>query len=98
MIITECESSDEIKKHELIPNVIDHIFAICKEDKHISINENVTKLDKKLIIAEKQINKQKKLIEQSDQIKANLLEKIKDIDDESFRIKYKVLETLGSEL
>jgi hypothetical protein len=98
MIITECQNKSEIKKHDLIPNVIDHIFTICKEDKNIAINEGVARIDKKIIIAEQQILKQKKLMNQSNAIKKELLEKIKNIDDESFKIKYKVLETLGSEL
>ena len=98
MIVTECKEMQRIKKHQLIPTVIDHIFTICKEDKNFSIKDNIAKIDKKLIIAKNHIKKQKKLMEQSDTIKKDLLKKIKRIDDESFKIKYKVLETLGSEL
>ena len=98
MIITECEEMSRIKKHELIPTVIDHIFTICKEDKNFTIKENINKIDKKLSSAKQQISKQQKLMNQSNTIKKDLLEKIKRIDDESFKIKYKVLETLGSEL
>jgi len=98
MIINECEEMQRIRKHQLIPTVIDHIFTICKEDKNFSIKDNIAKIDKKLIIAKSHIKKQQKLMEQSDSIKKELLEKIKRIDDESFKIKYKVLETLGSEL
>ena len=98
MIINECEEMQRIRKHQLIPTVIDHIFTICKEDKNFSIKDNIAKIDKKLIIAKSHIKKQQKLMEQSDSIKKELLEKIKKIDDESFKIKYKVLETLGSEL
>jgi len=98
MIITECQEMKKIKKHELVPTVIDHIFTICKEDNNFTIKKSIEKIDKKLSIAKQQISKQKKLMEQSNNIKKNLLEKIKRIDDESFKIKYKVLETLGSEL
>ncbi len=98
MIITECKEIQRIKKHDLIPTVIDHIFTICKEDKNFTIKENIGKIDKKLSIAKNQISKQQKLMNQANNIKKELLEKIKRIDDESFKIKYKVLETLGSEL
>ena len=98
MIINECEEMKRIKKHQLIPTVIDHIFTICKEDKNFSIKDNIAKIDKKLTTAKNHIKKQKKLIEQSNNIKKDLLEKTKRIDDESFKIKYKILETLGSEL
>jgi len=98
MLITECQEIKRIKKHDLVPTVIDHIFTICKEDKNFSIKDNIGKIDKKLSLIESKIKKQKSLMEQSDTIKNNLLKKIKKLDDESFRIKYKVLETLGSEI
>jgi len=98
MNITECAEMKRIKKHDIVPTVIDHIFTICKEDKNFKISSNIEKIDKKLTGLNKKINKQKSLVEQSDSLKTSLLEKIKRIDDESFKIKYKVLETLGSEL
>jgi len=82
----------------MIPTVIDHIFTICKEDKNFKMSSNIEKIDKKLTGINKKITKQKSLVEQSENLKTNLLDKIKRIDDESFKIKYKVLETLGSEL
>ena len=98
MNINECVEMKRIKKHDMIPTVIDHIFTICKEDKNFKISSDIEKIDKKLTGINKKITKQKSLVEQSEDLKANLLNKIKRIDDESFKIKYKVLETLGSEL
>jgi len=98
MNITECQEIKRIKKHELIPTVIDHIFTICKEDKNFNIKNDIGLVDKKLLIVKKKISRQKILMNKSDKIKKDLLEKIKRIDDESFKIKYKVLKTLGSEL
>jgi transposase len=98
MNIIECKEMQRIKKHELIPTVIDHIFTICKEDKNFTIQERIGKIDSRLTQANTQISKHKKLLNQSNKIKKELLEKIKAIDDESFKIKYKVLETLGSDI
>jgi len=98
MNITTCEEFQKIKKHDIIPNVIDHIFTICKEDKNFNIESNVKIIDKKITEINKKISKQKFLIEKSNDIKNDLLKKIKRLDDESFKIKYKVLEILGSEL
>jgi len=98
MNINECVEMKRIKKHDMIPTVIDHIFTICKEDKNFKISSDIEKIDKKLTGINKKITKQKSLVEQSEDLKTNLLNKIKRIDDESFKIKYKVLETLGSEL
>ena len=98
MNITECEEITKIKKHDLIPTVIDHIFTICKEDKNFTIKKGSDRLDKKLSYIDKKLFKQESLVKQSNKIKTELIQKIKHIDDESFKIKYKVLETLGSEL
>lgn len=98
MIINECEEIKRIKKHNLIPTVIDHIFTICKEDKNFNIKKNIEEVDNKLSNLNKKLSKQKSLIEQSNGIKEDLLKKMKNIDDESFKIKLRVLETLGSEL
>mgnify|MGYP006863439661 CR=1 FL=1 len=98
MNIIECPEVTRIKKHDLIPTVIDHIFTICKEDKNFNVKENINNVDEKLVFVNKKISKQNSLIEQSNTIKNDLLVKIKKLDDESFRIKYKILESLGSEL
>ena len=97
MIINECQEMKRIKKHDLVPTVIDHIFSICKEDKNFKMKGNIEKIDRGLIIIEKKLDKQKSLIQQSDKIKSELKEKIKNIDDESFKVKCQILETLGSE-
>lgn len=98
MNITECKEMKSIKENKLIPTIIDHIFTICKEDKNFNVNENILHIDKKLNDIENKVSKQNSLIEQSNKIKKELLEKIKRLDDESFKIKYKILENLGSEL
>lgn len=96
MVITECKEMDRIKKHNLIPTVIDHVFSICKEDKNFSIKTD-NKITEKIKEIDIKMKKQNSLLEQSSVIKKELLEKIKHLDNESFKIKFKVLESLGSE-
>ena len=98
MNIIECKEMKRIKKHNLIPTVIDHIFTICKEDSSFDISNDIKSIDKKIIYADKKISKQKSLTEQASNIKKDLSKKIKRIDDESFKIKYRILETLGSDI
>jgi hypothetical protein len=98
MNITECKEMKRIKKHDMVSTVIDHIFTICKEDNNFNLSGNVEKIDKKVTDLNKKLTRQKSLIEQSDVLKANILDKIKRVDDESFKLKYKILETLGSEI
>jgi len=97
MIITECEEITRIKKHELIPTVIDHIFTICKEDKNFNVKSDIGLVDEKLLMVDKKITKQESLLIQSKKIKKDLAEKIKRVDDESFKVKCRILETLGSD-
>jgi hypothetical protein len=98
MNIIECAEITRIKKHELIPTIIDHVFTICKEDKNFKIKEDISFVESKLSLVNSKLEKQVKLSEQSDNIKKELLEKIRVIDDESFKLKYKILEFLGSEI
>lgn len=98
MKISHCEELKKVKKQELVPLVIDSIFTICKEDKHFSISENTKQLDKKIKLAEQKIQKQKDLLSQSNELKTDLQEKIKKLEDDTFSIKCRVLENLGSEI
>lgn len=98
MNIIECKDIQRIKKHELIPTVIDHIFAICKNDINFKLKEDVSLVESKLSLINTKLSKQITLEEQSLKIKKELLEKISYIDNESFKLKYKILETLGSEI
>ena len=98
MNITECTVNTQVNKDELIPTVLEHIFVICKEDKHFDLKEKNTVVDNKLNLVNSKLKKQNSLFEQSEKIKKDLLEKLKNIDDESFTLKYKILETLGSEI
>ncbi len=98
MNIVECKEMRRIKEHDLVPTIIDHVFTICKEDKNFNISSDIKHIDKKVNLIDSKIFKQKALQEKSNTIKKELLKKIKRIEDESFKIKYKVLEFLGSEL
>jgi len=98
MNIIECKEIQRIKKHDLIPTVIDHIFAICKNDSNFKLKDDTTLVESKLKLVNSKLSKQESLEEQSLKIKKELLEKIRYIDDESFKLKFKILETLGSEL
>ena len=98
MIITECNHTKRINKDNLIPTVLNHIYAICKEDKHFKIKDETILIEGKLSLVNSKLKKQNVLLEQSNVIKSELLEKIRYIKDESFKLKYKILETLGSDI
>lgn len=98
MNIIECKEQVKINKQALIPTVIDHIFAICKNDVNFKLKEDSTLVENKLISINSKLSKQLDLEKQAKSIKKELQEKMKHIDDETFKLKFKILETLGSEL
>lgn len=98
MNIIECKDIQRIKKEELVPTVIDHIFAICKNDVNFTLKEDTSLIESKLAMVDKKLVKQEQLEKNSSKLKKDLLKRIENIDNESFELKYKILETLGSEI
>lgn len=102
MKITLCESRkkiDSLKKNEsLIPLVVERVFTICKEDKNFSIKEDIGSIEQRMKMLKQKNEKQDSLLTQSNEMKATLLSKIKANKDESFSIKVKLLEALGSDI
>lgn len=83
---------------DFIPNLVDQIFLICKEDKSFSLKDKVKHVDEKLEILKTKISKQDTLLEQARALKETINSKIISINEDSFRIKAVLLESLGSEL
>jgi len=86
------------KKKDLVPTIVDRIFLICREDPNFSVRKEISQVDEKLTDIQEKLRKQDGLLSQANELHKNVSEKIEVIDDESFRIKVKVLESLGSEL
>ncbi len=96
------ESSEQLtrikERKDLIPDVIDRIFSIYKEDPNFFIDSNVYNIDEKIGILKNQLSKQNNLLEQAKKMEKDLLSKIKLLEDDSYGIKVRVLESLGSEI
>lgn len=89
----------ELKKREaLIPSILDRVFLICKEDKNFLIKREIKDIEKQLNILNLKIKKQDGLLEQAQNMKHDFNSRIVAIDEDSFRNKVSLLETLGSEL
>jgi hypothetical protein len=89
----------EVKQNpEFLPAVLDQIFWICKEDKSFKITDKIKSVDKQLEILKLNIRKQDSLLEQANTLKENINSKITSLDEDAFRTKAILLESLGSEL
>ena len=96
------ESSEQLQriknKEDLIPLVVDKIFSICKNDPSLSVKTELTDIDSKLTSVKEKLEKQNGLLKKATDMEKQLQMKIKLLEDDSYAIKVRVLENLGSEL
>lgn len=102
MKIILCESRiklEQLKKKEgLIPQVVEKVFSICKEDENFSMQADIESLEERITILKQKNKKQDSLLTQSGELKSNLLSKVKNVEEQCFSIKVKLLEALGSDI
>ncbi len=85
-------------KKNFIPEMVDRVFLICKDNENFSTRKEIHQTNEKLTSLIVKIKKQNSLLEQAESMKQELNSKIISLDETSFRIKVNVLELLGSEL
>lgn len=88
----------EKRKSELIPDILDRILLICKEDENFKVSNELQNYDKIIESSRKKLKNKEHLIEQSKEIETKLLDELKDLNDEISEKRYNLLKELGSEL
>lgn len=83
---------------ELLPQVLNRIFAICKTDKNFPLKEQLKEVDAEILSLKKKILKQNELFQQSKQLAHNLDERLSMLESRNAGLKERLLESLGSEL
>ena len=83
---------------ELLPKIINRIFAVCKTDQHFPLREQIGDVDNSILILKSKLIKQDKLFKQSKNLTKELDERIRILDDRNNGLKEQLLESLGSEL
>ena len=83
---------------ELLPKIINRIFAVCKTDEHFPLREQIGHIDNSILILKSKLIKQDKLFKQSKNLTKELDERIRILDDRNNGLKEQLLESLGSEL
>ena len=86
------------KKKEFLPEMIDKIFAICKNDPNFQMKSNLNKIENILEAINVKLNRQNKLLEKGENIEKDISKKISILDNNIFDMKSKLLESLGSEI
>lgn len=98
MNIKHMNFDDKKQPTQKIPQIVDHIFAICKEDPTFENSQQYDQVEQEIKHIQSKIKKQDNLLQQSTEIKRTMYEKIKFLDETNSGIRTRLLESLGSEL
>lgn len=83
---------------ELLPQIIERIFAICRSDPNFHLKDELEIVENKIQALKQKSSKQDSLIEQSFQIKKDFLYRIEILDEQNSVKQVELLESIGSEL
>ncbi len=83
---------------EMLPRVVNRIFAICKTDTNFPLKEQIGVVDRQILIMKVKIRKQYSLFKQSQKLTHDLNERLNILEDRNANMKERLIESLGSEL
>jgi len=83
---------------EMLPQVINRIFSICKTDKNFPLREQIGNIDTQIHSVKEKIKKQNDLFKQSRQLTYSLNERLTMLEQRNADLKERLIESLGSEL
>lgn len=88
------------RKHspELLPQIIERIFAICKSDPNFKLKDELEIVENKIKGIKQKISKQEGLIKKSSQIKRDFIYRIEVLDEQNTSKQIELIESIGSEL
>ena len=85
-------------KEEFVNQLMQQVICICREDKTITINSKIKKLNEyKNTLLEKD-NKLNILLEKSNKIKEGIQKQLIEINEDNLRLQERLINQLGSEL
>lgn len=90
--------NNAIFKKEMLPEVVDRIFSICKTDPHFELKEEIKTVEKTIDILKLKVIKQIKLLSRSEELSEDVKRRIILIKQDIESKQIELLENLGSEL
>lgn len=91
-------SNNTTHTKELLPQIVERIFSICRTDPNFHLKDEMEIIGNKIESVNQKITKQNQLLEQSDILKKDIIQRIEIIDNENNNKQSELLELLGSEL
>lgn len=89
---------EQSKSKELLPQIVDRIFSICRNDPTFHLKNEMEIVENKMTSLRQKISRQTKLLEQSTELSKDLMQRIQILEDQNERKQIELLESLGSEL
>lgn len=93
-IISESITSEN---KELLPQVIQRIFSVCKTDPNFPLKNKINTIDGKVSSLKKKTMSQMEVARRSRKAREDLIERITDLEERNQEIKDNILDFLGSE-
>lgn len=93
------ETIDERENpQELLPQIVERIFAICKNDENFKLKDDLKHAESVIEDYNQKIEKQDDLLEQSNKLKKDLIDRLQILTEQNERQQMKLLESIGGEL
>lgn len=83
---------------ELLPQIVDRIFSVCRNDPTFHLKNEMEIVENRMASLQQKIDKQNKLLEQSNELTKDLMQRLSILEDQNERKQIELLESLGSEL
>lgn len=88
----------EHKHKELLPQIVDRIFSVCRNDPNFQLKNEMEIVENRMVSLQQKISKQDKLLEQSNHLMQDLMQRLDVLTDQNERKQLELLESLGSDL
>ena len=83
---------------ELLPQIIERIFAICRYDPNFKLKDELQIVENKSEFIKQKIKRQDELLEQSSKLKKDGLQRLDILNEQNEKKQTSLLESLGAEL
>ena len=92
-IISESIASEN---KELLPQVIQRIFSVCKADPNFPLKHKIKSIDVEVSSLKEKVMRQLEVARRSRKSREDLMERISDLEYRNEEVKQKLLDFLGS--
>lgn len=83
---------------ELLPQIMDRIFAVCRSDPNFKLKDEMEIVENRMESLRQKIDKQVELLEQSNTLSKDLMQRIESLNYQNERKQLELLESLGSDI